>query len=364
MSTKQTLELKIAESRQKTAELEAEIKEKLKNWKLIIQQYQVPNTKKAILQLITTFLPYIGLWTLMYFSVNWSIWLTIGIGIINVFFLVRIFIIQHDCGHQSFLASNKMNNIVGYICSFFSTIPFKYWAKVHNHHHGHTGQLEERNIGDINFITVEEFRNRGKWGRFKYRMFRHPLVMFFVVPFFYWAISNRIPNFNLRGWNKIRRTQVINNLFIVLVYAGLAYLIGWQRFLLIQLLLVMSFFCVAFWFFYVQHQHEETYMRWRQNWDYLLASIRGASYYKLPKVFQWLTGNIGLHHIHHLSARIPNYNLEKCMKENPLFTKYAKTLTFVDSIKTVTLKLYDEERERMISFKEYYMMERMRLATA
>ncbi len=362
MSTKQTLESKIAESRQRTAELEAEIKEKLKNWKLIIQQYQVPNTKKAILQMITTFLPYIGLWALMYFSVNWSIWLTIAIGVVNVFFLVRVFIIQHDCGHQSFLASNRLNNTVGFICSFLTTIPFKYWAKVHNHHHGHTGQLEERNIGDINFITVEEYRSRGRWGRFRYRMFRHPIVLFGVAPFWYLAVSNRIPAFNLRGWNKIRRTQVINNILIVAVYAGLAYLMGWQRFLLIQMLLVFSFFCVAFWFFYVQHQHEETYMRWRQNWDYLLASIRGASYYKLPKVFQWLTGNIGLHHIHHLSARIPNYNLEKCMKENPLFTKYAKTLTFVESIKTVTLKLYDEERERMISFKEYYMMERMRLS--
>lgn len=350
--------------RKQGAELEAEIKEKLKNWKQVIQQYQVPNTKKAVLQIINTFLPYVGLWTLMYFSLNWSIFITMALGVINVWFLVRIFIIQHDCGHQSFLKSSKLNNTVGILCSLVTTIPYKYWAKVHNHHHGHTGQLEERNIGDINFITVKEYRDRNKWGRFKYRLFRHPIVLFVVAPFWYCVFSNRFPGFNLKGWNKVRRTLVYNNLIIAVAYTGLALLLGWQKFLLIQLFLVFGFFCIAFWFFYVQHQHEESYMRWRKNWDFLLASIRGASYYKLPKVFQFLTGNIGLHHIHHLSSRIPNYNLEKCLKENPLFTKYANTLSFWDSLKTVTLKLYDEERERMISFREFYRLERMRIQMA
>lgn len=345
-------------------ELEREIKEKLQNWKEIIHKYQVPDNKKAVLQICTTFLPFIGLWVLMYFSLQWSIFITIAIGLINVFFMVRIFIIQHDCGHQSFLASQKLNNIVGVACSLFSTIPYKYWAKVHNYHHGHTGQLEERNIGDINFITVDEYRSRGAWGRFTYRLFRNPIVLFFIAPVYYFLVSNRFPTFNLRGWSKVRRSQVINNVMIVGLYAGLAYILGWKQFLFIQLYLVIGFFCVSFWFFYVQHQHEETYMRWRTNWDYLIASIRGASYYKLPKVFQWLTGNIGLHHIHHLSSLIPNYHLEKCLKENPLFTKYANTLTFFDSLKTVTLKLYDEERQRMISFKEFYQMERLRVATA
>ncbi len=347
--------------KQSSAELEQEIKEKLMNWKEVIQQYQVPNGKKAILQMITTFVPYVLLWVLMYFSLNWSIFLTIGIGLINVFFLVRIFIIQHDCGHQSFLKSHKLNNIIGTVCSVFSTIPYRYWAKVHNYHHGHTGQLEERNIGDINFMTVDEYRESGKWKRFGYRAFRHPLVLFIVAPLWYFLVAQRLPTLNLKGWSKVRRSQLFNNVLIASVYIGLAIILGWKKFLFIQLYLVVSFFCVSFWFFYVQHQHEETYMRWRTNWDYLLASVRGASYYKLPKVFQWLTGNIGLHHIHHLSSRIPNYNLEKCLKENPIFTKYANTLTFWDSLKTVTLKLYDEERQRMISFKEFYRMEKMSL---
>ncbi len=342
--------------------MEAEITEKLKNWKVMIQEYQIPDNKKAVLQMVNTFLPYIGLWTLMYFSLNWSIWLTIPIGLINAFFLVRIFIIQHDCGHQSFMGSQKMNNVVGWVCSFFSTIPYKYWAKVHNHHHGHTGQLEQRDIGDIDFLTVAEYRSRNSWGRFKYRLFRSPFVLFFFAPFWYLMVSNRIPTFKLKGWHKVRRTQIINNVSLIALYAGLAYLLGWQKFLFIQLFVVFTFFIIAFWFFYVQHQHEEGYMRWRQNWNYLLAAIRGSTYYKLPKVFQWLTGNIGIHHIHHLSARIPNYNLEKCMKENPLFTQYANVITFWDSIKLTANKLWDEESKRMISFAEFYKMEKMRLA--
>lgn len=342
--------------------LETEIKEKLNNWKEIIQKYQVPDHKKAILQLITSFLPYVGLWVLMYFSLNWSIWLTALIGLINVFFLVRIFIIQHDCGHQSFFGSKRWNKYIGYTCSFFSTIPFKYWAKVHNHHHGHMGQLEERDIGDINFITVEEYRNRGTWGRFKYRLFRHPIVLFFFAPLWYFIFSQRIPSINLKGWTNVKSSQLFNNILIVGVYTLLAFLLGWKKFLSIQLIMVFTFFCIAFWFFYVQHQHEDGYMRWRKNWDYLLASIRGATYYKLPKVLQWLTGNIGIHHIHHLSSRIPNYNLERCMKENPLLTRYANVVTFWGSLKIAANKLWDEETERMISFKEFYHRERLRLA--
>ncbi len=346
----------------KLTALEKEIQEKLNNWKDIIAEYQIPDKKKAILQLVTTFLPYLALWTLMYVTWSFSILLTIALGLVNSFFLVRIFIIQHDCGHQSFLGSKRWNNFIGWICSFFSTIPYKYWAKVHNHHHGHTGQLEERDIGDIDFLTVKEYRNRGFWGRLGYRVFRHPFVLFFFAPFWYLIFSNRMPTFKLKSWNKIRRTQVINNVLLVAFYSGLAYLLGWQRFLFIQFFVVFTFFIIAFWFFYVQHQHEEGYMRWRKNWDFLLAAIRGSTYYKLPKVMQWLTGNIGIHHIHHLSARIPNYNLEKCMKENPLFTKYANVVTFWDSVKLTANKLWDEESKRMISFAEYYRLERMRIA--
>ena len=334
-----------------------EIKENLKNWPELIKKYKKPDKLKAIIQVVNSFGPYLALWVLMYFSLSWSYVLTIILAAINAFFLVRIFIIQHDCGHQSFFASQKWNNRIGFICSLFTSIPYKYWAKVHNYHHGHTGQLDHRDVGDINFLTVEEYRALSPIRRFGYRIFRHPIFLFVVAPTLYIGISNRIPIFNFKGWEKTRRSQIINNIFILCIYAGLAFLIGWKKFLFIQLGIIFLFGIIAFWFFYVQHQHETTYMQWQKNWDYLLASIKGATYYKLPKLFHWLTGNIGYHHIHHLSSRIPNYNLAACAKENPILQKYVNAITFRESLKSMFNKLWDEKTQRMITFKEFYRLE-------
>jgi len=339
-----------------------EIQESLKNWKEIVKKYQVPDTKKAIGQLLNSFLPFIGLWVLMYFSMEWSILLTIGLGIINAFFLVRIFIIQHDCGHQSFFKSRRWNNAVGYVCSVFSALPYKYWAKVHNFHHAHSGVLETIDIGDIPTLTVEEFRNLSWFGRVRYKIWRNPIITFVIAPVYYIALSNKLPLFHFKNWRKEVWSQFKDNILIIIAYGVLGYFIGWKQFFFIQLLLVFVFGIIAFWFFYIQHQHEHSYKQWQDNWDYVVSAIRGSSYYKLPKVFQWMTGNIGIHHIHHLSSLIPNYNLEKCMKENTIFNKYVTVVTFWESLRMMTHKLWDEEKQRMISFKEYYKMEELRLA--
>jgi len=331
-----------------------EIQESLKNWKEIVKKYQVPDTKKAIGQLLNSFLPFIGLWVLMYFSMEWSILLTIGLGIINAFFLVRIFIIQHDCGHQSFFKSRRWNNAVGYVCSVFSALPYKYWAKVHNFHHAHSGVLETIDIGDIPTLTVEEFRNLSWFGRVRYKIWRNPIITFVIAPVYYIALSNKLPLFHFKNWRKEVWSQFKDNILIIIAYGVLGYFIGWKQFFFIQLLLVFVFGIIAFWFFYIQHQHEHSYKQWQDNWDYVVSAIRGSSYYKLPKVFQWMTGNIGIHHIHHLSSLIPNYNLEKCMKENTIFNKYVTVVTFWESLRMMTHKLWDEEKQRMISFKEYY----------
>lgn len=343
-------------------DLEKEIITSLENWKEIIQNYQVPSTKKAIVQLTNSFVPYICLWVLMYFTWNWSITVTFLLSLVNAFFLVRIFIIQHDCGHQSFFKSKKLNNTIGYVCSIFSSLPYKYWAKIHNYHHGHTGQLEARDIGDVKFLTVKEFKELSSYGRFKYRLFRNPIVLFFVSPIFYFTISNRFPFEKFKGMlRRIKWSQVRNNIFILVTYLALGALLGWVKFIAIQLFTIFAFAVIAFWFFYVQHQHENAYFHWRKNWNYVLAAIRGATYYKLPKLFQWLTGNIGLHHIHHLSSRIPNYNLERCMKENPILNKYANVITFKESLQCIHNKLWDEQKEKMISFKEFYMRDKLGL---
>jgi len=346
--------------------MEQEIKKDLQDWAKIISRYKKPDNTKAAIQILNSFLPFIGLWILMYYSLSVSYFITLALAFINAFFLVRIFIIQHDCGHQSFLGKRKWNNRIGLICSFFSAIPYKYWAKVHNHHHGHTGQLEQRNFGDINFLTVDEFRKLPFYRKFIYRIFRSPFMLFCIVPIIYLGISLRYPFMgkNLKGWKSIHKALNINNFLFVLFFAGCGFLLGWKNFLMVHLPIVYFFGVIAFWFFYIQHQHEDTYQQWKNNWDYLIAAIKGATYYKLPKVFQWLTGNIGFHHIHHLSAKIPNYNLEQCARENPILQKHVKILTFTESLKTIHNKLWDEESKRMITFSEYEKLQKRKTEAA
>jgi omega-6 fatty acid desaturase (delta-12 desaturase) len=334
-----------------------EISDGLRNWKSIVAKYQKANSGRAIGQMFSSFGPFVALWILMCFSVKYSILLTLGLGILNAFFLVRIFIIQHDCGHYSFFKKRKANDAIGFICSFFSSIPYTYWSRVHSFHHGHTGQLEHRDIGDIDFLTVEEYRDLPKWGRFKYRLFRNPLVLFTVVPMIYLAVMLRIPTITFEGWNKVHLKQHFNNIMIALVYIGLGFLVGWKTFLIVQGSIIFFFGMIAFWFFYVQHQHEHTYMQWTKNWDYLSAAIRGATFYKLPRFLHFLTGNIGYHHIHHLSSRIPNYNLRRCAKENPVLQKYVTKISFFQSLPMMFNKLWDEEKQRMITFREFYLKE-------
>jgi len=330
-----------------------EIKEVLQNWQTIVQKYQAPNTKKAIFQIITSFLPFFILWSLMYWSLGVSYWLTLGLGVFNAFFLVRIFIIQHDCGHQSFLKSRKWNNALGFICSFFSLIPYKYWSRSHNFHHAHNGMLEFRDIGDIDLLTVNEFKALSKWGQIKYRIYRTPIVMFLIGPLYYLLIHNRFPFINMKGWKKARRSLIWSNFFLLTFYISMGFIFGWKNFLMVQIPIIVFFAVIAIWFFYVQHQHEESYKQWKENWEYLLSAIQGSTFYNLPRPMMWLTGNIGFHHIHHLSSLIPNYNLRKCNEDHPIFQKYVTVLSFRSSLKCMFHKLWDEETQRMISFREY-----------
>lgn len=332
-----------------------DIKKFLKNWNEIVVKYQEPSMKKAIWQMANTFLPYLGIWVLMYFSLDWSYWLTLGLGIINAFFTVRIFIIQHDCGHQSFFKSRKLNNFIGYFCSFFSSMPYRYWAKSHDFHHAHCGQLEEdiRDIGDITVLTVEEYQALTPMKKFGYRVYRNPVVMFFVGPLYYLLVNQRLPLVSLKGWKKTYRSQAINNVLIFGLYVALAYFLGWQEFLLVHVPIFVAFAVIAIWFFFVQHQHEHAYKQWKENWEYLLAAIQGSTFYKLPNFVHWLTGNIGYHHIHHLSSKIPSYNLAKCAKENPILQKFVTKVSFTESLSFMFHSLWDEQQNRMITFAEY-----------
>lgn len=331
----------------------AEIRRAFANWPSILQQYARADARQAVWQMVTSFGPYLALWVLMYFSLDWSYWITAGLALINAFMLVRIFIIQHDCGHRSFFRSQRLNKIVGFICSFFSTIPFRYWATEHDFHHSHNGQLEVRNIGDIYTMTVKEYEAAPWYKKLGYRIFRMPVMTFLVGPVIYLIYNNRFPVYKIPGWKKIHAQMTLHNLMILAVYIGLGWLLGWQRFFIVQLACVVGFAIVAIWFFYVQHQHEHAYKHWKDNWEFLLSAIKGSTFYKLPRFMHWLTGNIGYHHIHHLNSKIPSYNLARCARENPFLQRYVTSMTFWQSLRCMFNKLWCEDEERMISFTEY-----------
>jgi omega-6 fatty acid desaturase (delta-12 desaturase) len=328
------------------------------NWQQIVKKYQVPDTKEAILQVITSFLPFIGLWVLMYLSLSVSYWLTLGLALVNSFFLVRIFIIQHDCGHQSFLKSRKLNDVIGFICSALSLIPYKYWAKSHNFHHGHNGRLEVeiRDIGDMPMLTVEEYRKLTLLPKLGYRLFRMPIILLSLGAVYYVFIHNRFAFVKERGFEIAKKSLVWSNLFMVGVYTVCFLIFGAWTFLKIQLPIVMMFSVMAFFAFYIQHQHEHAHKQWKTEWNFVLAALKGSTYWRLPRVFQWLTGNIGFHHIHHLSSLIPNYNLQRCKEENPILQEHITTVSFTDSVKLFFNKLWDEQQQRMITFQEYHQL--------
>lgn len=325
----------------------------------IVKRYQLPDSKKAAIQILNSFLPFLAIWVAMYLWRDVSGWLTAGLAIVNAFFLVRIFIIQHDCGHQSFTASKKANNIIGALSSFLTFIPYRYWAKNHNYHHGHNGILDDnRAIGDINTLTVKEFQALSRFQKLKYMLFRSTPVLFLIGPMVYIFYNNRFPLIRLKGWEIANRALLWNDLFLVAIHGTLIYFLGWDAFLLVQLPILVAFGTIAIWFFYIQHQHEFTYKAFKNQWDYFRASIQGSSYYKLPRIFHWLSGNIGYHHIHHLNSLVPNYELARCHHENPVFDQVANSLTFSQSLQCIFNKLWDEDREKMIGWREYFKLKK------
>ena len=325
---------------------------KLPSWESLVKKYQNAPNRKSIWQLTNSFLPYFIIWYLMYLSLDVSYWLTLLLSLPAAGFVVRIFIIQHDCGHGSFFKSRKANDFWGIVCSLFTLTPYYYWRKKHAIHHASAGKLDKRGIGDIYTMTVDEFFQQSKWGRFKYRLYRNPVFLFIVVPIILFVIIYRIPFPKEKSLRKLHPSVYLTSIFLLSLATGMIFIFGWQAFLLVQLPITFIASSTGTWLFYVQHQFEDTYWTFENSWDYSLAALQGSSYYKLPKVLQWFTGNIGFHHIHHLSPKIPNYHLEKCHKENPVFQE-GPVLTLKLSVKSMFLRLWDEKEKKLISFRHF-----------
>ncbi len=304
--------------------------------------------------MLTSFVPYIALRVSMFYLVQYGRRRGWIISLVNAFFLVRIFIIQHDCWHQSFFASHKANNRIGKICSFLTFIPYSYWAAGHQFHHNHANKLREfRDIGDLYTMTTDEFKQAVRWRKAAYIIFRSPIVMFFIIPTRYILFNNRLPLARLPEKKIINKSLISNNLITLLVYGTIGYLAGPYVLLHVQLPILVVFGTIAIRFFYIQHQHERGYKAFQDKREYVRSAVQGSTFYDLPKRLHWLTGNIGYHHIHHLNSSIPSYELARCYREEPLLQQTAQKITFLQSLRFTRCHLRDEQQQKMISFWSY-----------
>jgi omega-6 fatty acid desaturase (delta-12 desaturase) len=316
-------------------------------WKEVVARYQKPALGRSVWQILNTLVPYAILWYLMYRSLAVSYWITLPLAILAGGFLVRVFIIHHDCGHGSFFKSRKANDVWGFITGVLTLTPYHHWRWEHSLHHASSGDLDRRGMGDIWTLTVQEYLESSRWRRFSYRLARNPVVLFVIAPLYLFVIQQR---FSKAEANPRERNSVAwTNLSILGLAAGLSWVFGLEAYLLIQLTVMAVAGSAGVWLFYVQHQFDGVYWERRGQWDYTTAALQGSSFYKLPKVLQWFSGNIGFHHIHHLSPRIPNYHLERCHKAEPLFQS-VKPLTLCSSLKSFTFRLWDEQRRKLVGY--------------
>jgi omega-6 fatty acid desaturase (delta-12 desaturase) len=310
----------------------------------MLAPYKMSDTRHSLWQLANTLIPYFSLWVLMFLSLKVSYWLTLALSVPTAGFMVRIFIIFHDCGHGSFFRSKKANQIVGILTGILVFTPWARWWHDHAVHHATAGDLDRRGVGDVYVMTVKEYLAAPWWKKIGYRLMRNPFNLLVIGAPIVFAITQR---FYGRKTGKRERASVLwTDLALAVLIGLLVWTVGWKAFLLVQVPVFWMGTVTGVWLFYVQHQFSGVYWERHEKWDFFEAALKGCSYYRLPGILQWFTGNIGFHHIHHLSAKIPNYRLKACYQENPALQKPI-TLTLFSSLKCMSLRLYDEERREL-----------------
>jgi omega-6 fatty acid desaturase (delta-12 desaturase) len=324
-------------------------------WKAIVLKYQKPSTPRALWQIIDTLVPYALCWYLMYLCLPISWWLVVPLAILAGALLVRVFIIFHDCGHGSFFKSHAANDTVGFLSGILTFTPYYHWRWEHAIHHGSAGQLDKRGTGDVWTMTVQEYLESSRWKKFAYRLARNPVILFVIAPLYLFLIRQRIPS--AKANPRERHSVYAMNAAILGMAVGLSLVFGVVHFILIQLIILMVAGGAGVWLFYVQHQFEGVYWERGDDWSFVAAALQGSSFYKLPRVLQWFSGNIGFHHIHHLSPRIPNYNLEKCHQADPLF-QAVKPITLFSSMKSFTFRFWDERNKQLIGYRRFRQLRR------
>lgn len=321
------------------------------DWNKLLAPYRNAVTWKSLFQLLTTAALFAGFWAAMLWSLGVGYWLTLLLAIPAGTMLIRLFMLQHDCGHGSFFRSQKLANVVGTALGVVTLVPYEYWRKTHAIHHATSGNLDGRSFGDIDTLTVREYLSRPRMKRLGYRIYRHPLVMLLVGPAWQFILKHRFPLDIPRDWKREWLSVHVTNLALAGVVALMWLTVGIDRFLLVQLPVTLIAGAMGVYLFYVQHQYEDTYWRYQEAWNYFAAGLEGASHLRMPKLFQWCTANIGLHHIHHVSSRIPNYNLQRAYDAIPELRRVTQ-LRLAESVKTLRLTLWDEDEKKLVGFRE------------
>lgn len=320
----------------------------LREWKDIVKRYERPDPKAALWQLANSVIPYLCLWWLAAHSMSDSTWIAIPLAMMASGFFVRTFIIFHDCGHYSFLRNRRANEVIGVMTGFLTFFPYYKWRYEHAVHHATSGNLDNRGVGDIWILTVNEYRDLPPFRRLLYRLYRNPVVLFGFGPI-YLLVNARLNRKN--AGRRERWNTYITNAALVAAIAVLCALLGWKTVLVVQGLILYCSGIVGTWLFYVQHQFEGSYFEECSGWSYFDAALRGSSFYKLPGVLQWITGNIGFHHVHHLGPRIPNYNLQRAHQEVAAFQSI-QPITLRRSLSSLRYRLWDENQKTFVGFRE------------
>jgi omega-6 fatty acid desaturase (delta-12 desaturase) len=320
------------------------------DWVRILARYRDPHHGRSALELGLSLIPFIGLWALAWWALSISGWLAVLIAIVNAGFLVRLFVIQHDCGHGSFFRNRTLSDWVGRGLGVLTLTPYDVWRRSHSIHHASHGNLDKRGIGDVLTLTVSEYRALSRFGRLRYRAYRHPLFLFGVAPTLLFVLSNRLPMGMMTSagsWTSAMATNAV----IAGLLGGIIYLGGFAPLALVFLPTILIAASAGVWLFYVQHQFENTEWDRNETWQLHDAALRGSSHYVLPPVLRWFSGNIGIHHVHHLYSRIPFYRLSEVLRDHTALAS-AQRLTIRESLACTRLHLWDESRRRLMSFSD------------
>ncbi len=326
-------------------------KRKASEWSRLMARYRTPNTARSLFELFVTVAPFVAIWAVAWWMLSVSTMLAVILALANAAFLVRLFMIQHDCGHGSLFHSRRACDWLGRVIGLVTLTPYDVWRKTHSIHHATTGNLDRRGIGDLPTLTVREYQEKGRIDRSLYRLVRNPIFLFGVVPFYTFFIQYRLPVGLMRSGWRYWLSALATNAGIAAILATLVWLGGWHVLVFVFFPTMLLAAMAGMWFFYVQHQFEETSWQRDEDWNIHEAALEGSSYYALPGILRWITGNIGVHHVHHLASRIPFYRLPEVLRDHEALAN-TRRLTLRDSLRCAMLALWDEKGRRLVSFAE------------